>query len=509
VAVSFSPAIVGVTLPKIIIKRHRREDTVKSDSKLKINALQPLLFPILLLTVSVVLLNAIHSQSLWHVVGYALPSWVFPIAQVMTACSIVFFWCRLVEVTFWNRLEVKRGRPVPRLLKDFLAGLFWLSAAFAVFSFVFEKNLTALLTASTVFMGVIGLALQRPIMDAFAGIMLSFQGPFGIGDWVKIDDTSNALGCVTEITWRAVHLTTVDEVTCVIPNHEFVNKQVRIYTRPDFFFRDSIQITLPYSVTAFRAERLLIGAANQVPECSEIPRSASISVVEYTNSGILWRLYYWCPDGRLERWRFKVHQAVQRSLYYASVTVPAPMLNIQSCEMWPHETEQEPVHNKLLYELPLFASLTDEEFAFLLSHVPTRLCPAGEPVLRQGDPGSSLFVVQEGALAVYIQHHPGNDKQVADLRPGQFFGERSLLMGEPRSATVIPSVDSIVVEIEHAAIAPLFKARPELMDFLSEVLAERDAANGSLFKRENDKNSTVRASVAAQMLKQIRAFFSL
>lgn len=491
------------------IQRRRREDTVKSDSKFTINALQPLLAPVLLLVASLVLLDAVHGQSSSRVLGYPVTAWMVQVAQIIGVCAGVFLWCRLIEVVFWNRLAARRGRPVPALLKDFVAALFWISAAFAVSSFVFERNLTALLTASTVFMGVIGLALQRPIMDAYAGIVLSFQGPFAIGDWVKIDETSDAIGRVTEITWRAVHLITVDEVTCVIPNHDFVNKPVRIYTRPDFCFRDSIQITLPYSVTAFRAQRLLIGAANQVPECSEIPRSASITVVDYTSSGILWRLYFWCPDGRRERWRFKVHQAVQRSLFYASVTVPAPMLNIQSCETWPHDMEQEPVHNKLLHQLPLFASLTDDEFTFLLSHVPTRLCRAGEPILRQGDQGDSLFVVQEGALSVYIKNPPGSDKQVADLGPGQFFGERSLLMGEPRSATVIPRVDTIVVEIGHAAIAPLLKARPELMDFLSKVLAERDTMNTSLLRQDNHQDTAVGESIAAAMLKQIRSFFSV
>ena len=112
-------------------------------------------------------------------------------------------------------------------------------------------------------------------------------------------------------------------------------------------------------------------------------------------------------------------------------------------------------------------------------------------------------------MAVHIRQPNCSDMQVAELRPGQFFGERSLLLGEPRGATVIPSVDSIVVEIENGAMAPLLKARPALMDFLSEVLAERDAANTSLLKEENDKHGTVRASLAAQILKQMRAFFGV
>lgn len=266
---------------------------------------------------------------------------------------------------------------------------------------------------------------------------------------------------------------------------------------------------LPYSVTAARAERLLLGAVSQVAECAAIPRENSIVVVEYTDSGILWRLRFWCPDGRREFWRFKVHESVQRSLFYASVSVPAPILNIQRRDSWPHEAEHIPASSKLLHNLPLFASLTEQEHQFLLAHAPTLLCPAGAPVLRQGDAGDSLFVAQEGALAMYVKNGAGDDQQVGQLGPGQFFGERSLLMGEPRGATVIPQVDTVVVEIGRAAIAPLLQERPALMEFLSKVLAERDAANDAVLKARNDQSAIAQPTLAAHILGQTRSLFAI
>lgn len=493
---------------------------MKSAAPSVLTTVQPLLLPVLLLGASLALLDKLTAGVAGHLLGVTVSPWMLQMAQVACACALVFGCCRLLDIVLWNRMARKRGRAVPSLLKDFVATMVWVCTAFMVSSLVFDRNLTAVLTASTVFMGIIGLALQRPIMDAFSGVILSFQGPFGIGDWIKIDDSSEALGRVTEITWRAVHLITVDEVTCIVPNHDFVNKTVKVYTRPDFFFRDTIRITLPYSVSAERAQRLLIGAANQVPECAAIPRKATISVVEYSDSGILWRLSYWCPDGRLELWRFKVHQSVQRSLFYASVAVPAPMLNVQPCTTWPHEVPD--VHKghegheghadaasaRLLHNLPLFASLTDEEFQFLLARAPTVLCRAGDAILQQGQAGDSLFIVQEGALTVSVRDGAGHDKQVATLGPGHFFGERSLLMGEPRGASVTAQVDTVVVEIGRAAIAPLLKARPALMEFLSKVLAERDAANASLLKAHNDQHAAAQPTLAAHIFKQISAFFS-
>ena len=83
------------------------------------------------------------------------------------------------------------------------------------------------------------------------------------------------------------------------------------------------------------------------------------------------------------------------------------------------------------------------------------------------------------------------------------------MIGESRGTTVITSVDSVVIEIGHAAISPLLKVRPEWMDFLSKILAERYASNNSALDLNNDEHRIAHSSVAVKILKQIRAFFGL
>ena len=97
---------------------------MKSTFKSKINALQPLLLPVLLLAVSLVLLNSVHGQAPPRIFGYAVTGWKVQAVQVLGAAAAVFFLCRLIDVAFWNRLATRRGRPVPTLLKDFVAILF-------------------------------------------------------------------------------------------------------------------------------------------------------------------------------------------------------------------------------------------------------------------------------------------------------------------------------------------------------------------------------------------------
>jgi len=64
--------------------------------------------------------------------------------------------------------------------------------------------------------------------------------------------------------------------------------------------------------------------------------------------------------------------------------------------------------------------------------------------VRQGDPGQSMFIVCSGSVRVVLE--PGRH-EVARIELGGYFGEMSLLTGEPRSATVLAAGDVSVIEI--------------------------------------------------------------
>ena len=86
-----------------------------------------------------------------------------------------------------------------------------------------------------------------------------------------------------------------------------------------------------------------------------------------------------------------------------------------------------------------------------------------------------MYGLAEGLLEVLVDH-PENDRHisVARLDPGAFFGEMSLLAGEPRSATVRAIAESAVYEIRRDTIMELLEARPEIGVTLSEVIARRN-----------------------------------
>jgi CRP-like cAMP-binding protein len=101
--------------------------------------------------------------------------------------------------------------------------------------------------------------------------------------------------------------------------------------------------------------------------------------------------------------------------------------------------------------LALFSDLDRPQLQAVAHTMSEESFPAGQRILRQGFSGSGFFVILEGEVAVRVD---GAD--VATLGKGDFFGEISLLLGEPPVADVVAAT----------AVKVLQLAGPELRDFL-------------------------------------------
>ena len=119
-----------------------------------------------------------------------------------------------------------------------------------------------------------------------------------------------------------------------------------------------------------------------------------------------------------------------------------------------------------------------------------------------------MFVVVEGLLRVIVLG-PGERTIEGDhLLPGSVFGEFSLLTGAPRSATVVPFVDSVVYEIGKADLQPILAECPELADELSRILAQRQDRSRELVAQHQRGHAAPHQTQHA-ILGTLRAFFGL
>jgi len=125
-------------------------------------------------------------------------------------------------------------------------------------------------------------------------------------------------------------------------------------------------------------------------------------------------------------------------------------------------------------------------------------------LIEKGHTADSMYILIEGGLEVTI---PKDEEQVvvATIWPGDCVGEMSLLTGEPRSANVRAKVNSTLLEITKADIAPIFETHPELIEEISAVLERRKAANQMLLNKTMEPGEVERDIKA--LARKILGFF--
>jgi CRP-like cAMP-binding protein len=114
-----------------------------------------------------------------------------------------------------------------------------------------------------------------------------------------------------------------------------------------------------------------------------------------------------------------------------------------------------------------------------------RRAAPGEGVIREGDPGESLFMVMTGSLQVVkvaerTEPYTGLFWDVvAELGPGTWFGEASLLTGAPRNATVVATAPCELVELPKPAFESCLKNHPQVVEQLVDLMEARAARHAA------------------------------
>ena len=109
-----------------------------------------------------------------------------------------------------------------------------------------------------------------------------------------------------------------------------------------------------------------------------------------------------------------------------------------------------------LADIPFFSQLSSEGLARLRHLADVRFYAAGSVICRKGEAGGAFFAVASGG--VNIQLGPDCDTNIS-LRPGQVFGEMSLLSGMPISATVSAARDTSVYALSKESFLEMLETQ--------------------------------------------------
>ena len=125
---------------------------------------------------------------------------------------------------------------------------------------------------------------------------------------------------------------------------------------------------------------------------------------------------------------------------------------------------------------PLFRDFSVDEMVAVIQGLKLLAFERGEAILREGQPGTSLFTLTSGRVRAF-RKDPGTGKQkaLADLKEGAFFGEISILTGQPRMASIVALTRCELLELDRPTLDEIAKAHPHVWDVLREFAGKRAA----------------------------------
>ncbi|MFC4159328.1 Crp/Fnr family transcriptional regulator [Chitinimonas lacunae] len=115
-----------------------------------------------------------------------------------------------------------------------------------------------------------------------------------------------------------------------------------------------------------------------------------------------------------------------------------------------------------LKQIPLFAGLTGEELAHVEASSTTNSYPKGTVIINEGDPGSSMYLLVQGRVKVFVSDNHGKEFVLAILGPGEYVGELALLDDEPRTASVETEENSTFMVIQKEDFLALLHNHPSI-----------------------------------------------
>jgi len=130
----------------------------------------------------------------------------------------------------------------------------------------------------------------------------------------------------------------------------------------------------------------------------------------------------------------------------------------------------------------------------------------GEVIIRAGEVGSELYIVERGTVEVLARRKEGPEARIAALGPGQFFGEAALLADELRSANVRATSECQLLVIRAAALRSAVELDRGVADKLSSRFATRLSELNQALTEPGEDFDEERHSI--QLLDRVRRFFA-
>ncbi|QTK81777.1 MscS Mechanosensitive Ion Channel [Agrobacterium tumefaciens] len=390
-----------------------------------------------------------------------------------------------------------------RLLQDLVIALIYVVAALCIVAYVFNLPVGTVIATSGVFAIVLGLALQSTLNDVFSGIALNLGRPISVSDWIILDE--NVQGRVIETNWRSTHLLSGTNDLVVVPNSVLAKSRITNVSGPDAVHGASLRIRLQPT----RHPGIILDAMDRVLLSSNailkkpVPTAAIVSVdreaveIELSfrveNSGMV-------TAAKNELFDLSVRHAEAAGLQLAA---SAGSLQVSIEQLDAAKVLKKPATPmRLMNSIPLFSGLTEEEKEELAANMNRLTFRKGEIISRWDTALTSLMIVRSGVVAIEER----DDKETLELSrlaPGDFFGERGVLLGALEFGDYRALTAAVIYEVPKDKLAQIMRERPAIAEELALLLDNRTRAEEALHRDDHPHGSAHQLALS----KRIRQLF--
>ena len=412
------------------------------------------------------------------------------LAAIQVGCLILF------------DLALRRVR-MPKLASEIAIVAAYCAALFHMLNRL-GVDATGLFATSAVATAVVGLALQDMLNNLAGGVTLQLEDSINPGDYIVC---SECVGWVLFVWLWFFFFQTSDGDTVILPNSFLTKSPVTIVSKAH---RKFIPFAMPYLYDPHEVIQAVGAALRASPMENVAPEPAPQCVIqELTPGHIQYAAVVWFSNPGVE---VSPKSAVFQRICYALQRAGIPVSEIST--LLEKKTEALPLEEArpedVLRRIPLFRLLEESDLTELGKSIRRQTFAPGELLLRQGDPGDSMYFVLAGRVGITYRSPDGAEQPLATFDSGDFFGEASLLSGEVRNATAAALSRVTCYCLDKAGLQRTMEMNPHLAEDMAVVMAYRqtelDAARDRM-----DRESALRreAESQTQMLARIRRFFGI
>lgn len=440
-------------------------------------------------------------RELWHIITDIFTKELFKsgehnisllsIISLIAALILIVFFASLLKkflksvVLVKLRFDQTNKEAIAAIISYFISTIVFL---IAVQASGFELGSLALIVGG---LGVgIGFSLQDITKNFISGLTILFERHVKVGDFVEFDNLS---GYVKGISLRSTIIHTREGGDVIVPNSSIVENRVLNWSYDNFIARLDIPVGVEYGSDLVLVTETLLKSAYMEPAVLFDPPS-KVVFKGFGDSSLDFELWVWV--NRIDQdhiIKSSLNFIIEYNLRQQGIVIPFPQqdLWLKNPEVL-HPQSEQPVNQldnhdlalaksnippkvrplalrDLLRQVTYFQNFSDLELRQLIEIGKRKRLRESEVLFREGDPGNAFYIILSGSVKVYVEKI---DKHLTDLKTGDFFGELSLMLGIPRTATVEALEDTLLFLISSNSFKKFLQQHPELSEVIVQELSK-------------------------------------